>query len=52
MKVVLMNGTERVIIAPEIKEVTVDIFGTTIVIVLHSGEVLLAKSLTAKERKG
>ncbi len=48
MKAILKNGSTRKLSGADIKEITVSIFDDTIIIVLHNGDVLLAKSLQAK----
>lgn len=50
MKVVLKDGTLIVIAGADIREITASVHDDAIVIVLHSGDVLLAKSITAKEK--
>ena len=49
MRVVLKDGTFKDVSGAGIKEITVSIYDDAIVIVLHSGDVLLAKSITAKD---
>lgn len=48
MKAILKNGSTRELSGADIKEITVSVFGDAIIIVLHNGEVLMAKSLQAK----
>ena len=48
MKVVLKNDTVKEVRGADIKEITVSVFDDAIIIVLHNGEVLMAKSLQAK----
>lgn len=50
MKAILENGTVMYLHGADIKEITVSIHDDLIVIVLYSGGVLLAKSLTAKDK--
>ena len=50
MRVVLKDGTLIVVSGADIREITISIHDDTILIALHSGDVLLAKSITAKER--
>lgn len=48
MKAILKNGSSKELGGADIKEITVSVFGDAIIIVLHNGEVLMAKSLHAK----
>lgn len=48
MKAILKDGTVREVRGADIKEITVSVFDDIIIIALHNGEVLLAKSLHAK----
>lgn len=48
MKAVLKDGMVREVCGADIKEITVSVRDDIIIIRLHNGEVLMAKSLQAK----
>ena len=49
MKAILKDGTTRELNGADIKEISVSVLDDTLIIFLHSGEVLMARSLHAKD---